>query len=742
MGNNADTDDDGDDVADSADAFPLDVTESVDTDGDSVGNNADTDDDNDGVLDSNDAYPLVSLGALGDFDGDGRPDDCGELVVSPCWLPGEDSSVSSSGNDYTIRLPSLNDLSLRISNADTEFKVSVDGSFVGQVNRSEDQTLDLSSFITFGSVVNLDLYNYADGYTYTWELTQSGQELALETCGINGQIGCDNNAFVFGLVKSWVLNFDVPREAQVMESDSDDDGDGVEDSSDAFPLDVSETIDTDNDGVGNNADTDDDGDGVEDASDAFPLDASEAVDTDNDGIGNNADTDDDNDGVEDASDALPLDASETLDTDGDGIGNNADTDDDGDGVEDVSDAFPLDATEIVDTDGDGIGNNADNDDDGDGVDDNRDAFPLDSTEYLDTDGDGVGNNTDTDDDGDGVPDTIDALPLDETESVDTDGDGVGNNADTDDDDDGVEDASDAFPLDPNEWFDSDDDGIGNNADTDDDNDGVEDELDAFPSPAETLDTDNDGIGNNADTDDDNDGIVDEDDVYPLDASESVDTDGDGVGNNADTDDDGDGVTDALDTFPLDASESVDTDGDGVGDNADTDDDNDGYTDAEEAASGTDSLDAYSNASWSSNGQVYTLQMDRLPSAQGWIYSGTSSVTEGDVVRLEDGYLRWDTLGAETIAGDVSANYEFFTDEYGDFAVEISLMPMHRLMRHGHALPLKFIRGANSIVRQAHRPRPSHCVKKKRAYRQVVALFHCALMSSMSFVLKVATRQML
>ena len=91
MGNNADTDDDGDDVADSADAFPLDVTESVDTDGDGVGNNADTDDDNDGVLDSNDAYPLVSLGALGDFDGDGRPDDCGELVVSPCWLPGETS---------------------------------------------------------------------------------------------------------------------------------------------------------------------------------------------------------------------------------------------------------------------------------------------------------------------------------------------------------------------------------------------------------------------------------------------------------------------------------------------------------------------------------------------------------------------------------------------------------------------------------------------------------------------------
>ena len=48
---------------------------------------------------------------------------------------------------------------------------------------------------------------------------------------------------------------------------------------DAF-LDATEFVDTDADGVGNNADTDDDGDGVDDANDAFPLDASEALDTD------------------------------------------------------------------------------------------------------------------------------------------------------------------------------------------------------------------------------------------------------------------------------------------------------------------------------------------------------------------------------------------------------------------------------------------------------------------------------
>ena len=41
----------------------------------------------------------------------------------------------------------------------------------------------------------------------------------------------------------------------------DDDGDGVDDANDDFPLDPNEDTDTDNDGVGNNADDDDDGDG-------------------------------------------------------------------------------------------------------------------------------------------------------------------------------------------------------------------------------------------------------------------------------------------------------------------------------------------------------------------------------------------------------------------------------------------------------------------------------------------------
>ena len=92
--------------------------------------------------------------------------------------------------------------------------------------------------------------------------------------------------------------------------------------------------------------TDVDNDGVLDADDAYPLDSDESLDTDWDGIGDNADVDDDDDGVDDESDAFPLDATEAFDTDGDGTGDNADTDDDGDEVSDAQEA--LDGTDPLD----------------------------------------------------------------------------------------------------------------------------------------------------------------------------------------------------------------------------------------------------------------------------------------------------------------------------------------------------------------------------------------------------------
>jgi hypothetical protein len=63
-------------------------------------------------------------------------------------------------------------------------------------------------------------------------------------------------------------------------------------------------LDLDSDGLSNSFDKDDDGDGVEDLLDEYPLDAGESVDTDGDGIGDNADIDDDDDGFTDEEEIL------------------------------------------------------------------------------------------------------------------------------------------------------------------------------------------------------------------------------------------------------------------------------------------------------------------------------------------------------------------------------------------------------------------------------------------------------
>lgn len=70
--------------------------------------------------------------------------------------------------------------------------------------------------------------------------------------------------------------------------------------------------------------TDRDGDGVVDGEDAFPDDPNEWIDSDNDGIGNNADPNDDNDGVPDLTDTFPQDPFEWIDSDLDGVGDNTD----------------------------------------------------------------------------------------------------------------------------------------------------------------------------------------------------------------------------------------------------------------------------------------------------------------------------------------------------------------------------------------------------------------------------------
>jgi hypothetical protein len=135
------------------------------------------------------------------------------------------------------------------------------------------------------------------------------------------------------------------------------------------------------------------------------------VDTDGDGIGDNADPDDDNDGVPDECDT---DQTPGEDCDGNGILDSCEPE------HDCNQNGMNDACE-PDMDGDGVIDDCDDDIDGDGVNNDEDAFPLDASEWVDTDGDGIGDNADPDDDNDGVPDECDT---DQTPGEDCDGNGI------------------------------------------------------------------------------------------------------------------------------------------------------------------------------------------------------------------------------------------------------------------------------------------------------------------------------
>ena len=134
--------------------------------------------------------------------------------------------------------------------------------------------------------------------------------------------------------------------------DDDDDNDGIIDHIDRCDYGLLNWISTksndwDEDGCEDTLeDDDDDNDGFLDTEDHLPLDPTEWLDTDGDGIGNNADTDDDGDGIPDLEEQKmgldPLVA-----------------DYDGDGYNDSVDVFPKDPSEWLDTDGDGTGDNSD-----------------------------------------------------------------------------------------------------------------------------------------------------------------------------------------------------------------------------------------------------------------------------------------------------------------------------------------------------------------------------------------------
>jgi len=235
---------DGDGAGNACDALPLDLAETVDTDGDRIGNNTDTDDDNDGALDIDDAFPLDPAETV-DTDGDDvgnnadMDDDNDDLLDMEEDL--NDNGVVESGETNPL-------------DPDTDGDGVFDGLDALPLDPTETKDVDDD-----GIGDNVDTDDDDDGLLDTEE-------------DLNGN----------GLVN--------PGETDPQNPDTD--GDGVSDSIDALPLNGRETLDNDNDGVGNGCDVDDDNDGLsdfeEDTNDNGVVDAGETdpfnSDTDGDGL--------------------------------------------------------------------------------------------------------------------------------------------------------------------------------------------------------------------------------------------------------------------------------------------------------------------------------------------------------------------------------------------------------------------------------------------------------------------------
>ena len=130
---------------------------------------------------------------------------------------------------------------------------------------------------------------------------------------------------------------------------SDSDGDGIDDAADNCSATANaDQADLDADGLGDACDSDIDGDGVANSTDAYPNDPARWI------------PDSDGDGFDNVVDNCPAFSNpDQADMDHDGTGDACDSDIDGDGVANTTDAYPLDPAESADSDHDGIGNNAD-----------------------------------------------------------------------------------------------------------------------------------------------------------------------------------------------------------------------------------------------------------------------------------------------------------------------------------------------------------------------------------------------
>ena len=352
IGNNQDTDDDGDGVNDNTDRFPLDPFETKDTDSDGVGDNTDIDADNDGVSNLV-VVPVLNAGVvsarwwqpngfelltLGDEIYTKDWGGCVESNGGPLNLPNCDFmswnfistevrsnvlEVSIAGNPLNSDVPSLSYAQLWIQIGTTykfrgydfsglsrgfmqfDVKIVDDSSDYSGIPDSRQLDIGFKAGLLADQTISVSESN--KWVTITVALQDFLDRGSPFDTSYLSRVSAPFRIGVSGSNKPMSLQIDNVNWISHLNG-----LDAENNLKDAFPYDASEWLDTDADGIGNNADEDDDNDGVLDQFDLFSLNPLESKDTDGDGIGDNADTDDDNDGYSDPEEVAegtdPLDA--------------------------------------------------------------------------------------------------------------------------------------------------------------------------------------------------------------------------------------------------------------------------------------------------------------------------------------------------------------------------------------------------------------------------------------------------
>ena len=603
------------------DAFPNDPNEFWDTDGDGIGDNTDTDIDGDGYLNSNDGVPFDARDHL-DTDNDGIGDslddnkdgdnfldfdDPNPLVFTPSD-GGADADSDGFSDSYEINVLLTNP-----NNWDSDGDKVSDG---WQYPSFKNNNFTWTSTTTWQD----------DFFRERYDDTQNGTNSYWFNYGRTSGIG-EGALFIDKFPNDASEYWDTDGDGTGDNEDEDDDNDGL--------TDVYETTVKRNGWDWTKSDPfkkDTDGDGVDDGEDAIPWYDRETSDLDGDFQGDNEDYDDDGDGLGDAEEKTLGLNPKKADSDGDGwfdgdcIPGAVLFDANGNWRHEISFTgsstltnekyefriwFNQSGTEriisYVTTENLSptqlvsqlvqVFNQNDFTPDGDPMTAtasgsililtgqrewrehhinmwelqrnvlrarpnwcdwvNRDKFPDNADEWQDIDHDDIGDNEDTDDDNDGLSDIKEASLGTNPYYWDSDGDWRGDDWDK-------------LPLDPTAFEDTDGDGIPDFTIVDTNGDGFYDpDLWGGPDATTEVDTDLDGDGiSNIDEDNNN------TDKYQPDS-------------------DWDGYDDDIDVFPRWHEEWFDTDSDGIGNNRDLDDDGDGYSDLDEIENETDALDASS-----------------------------------------------------------------------------------------------------------------------------------------------------